>query len=60
VVPRLSTLTTPPVSSDGVGGTFIIPSRQTAQTYMPDPQYAYLESLRSYPSPKYRPVSILI
>jgi hypothetical protein len=58
VVPRLSTLTTPPVSSDGVGGTFVIPSRQTAASYVPDSQYAYLERLR-YPSPKYRPVNIL-
>jgi len=58
VVPRLSTFTTPPISSDGIGGTFTISPRRTAPIYVPDSQYAYLEQVRTHPSPKFQRVSI--
>ncbi|CAF0980946.1 unnamed protein product [Rotaria sordida] len=54
VVPRLSSFTTPPISRDGAGGTFTIPSHQAASTYVPDSEYIYLERVRSYPSPKFQ------
>ena len=58
MVPHLSTLTTPPISRDGISGTFTIPSRQPAPVYIPDSQYAYLERIRSYPSPTFQRVSM--
>lgn len=45
VVPRLSSLTTPPQSKD---------ERRPIPVYVPDPQYAYLERVRSHHSPKFQ------
>ncbi|CAF0934366.1 unnamed protein product [Adineta steineri] len=50
VVPRLSTLPTPPVSNDGIDSRYSLISHRVTSTHVPDSQYKYLESS----SPNYR------
>ncbi|UJR23104.1 hypothetical protein I4U23_026126 [Adineta vaga] len=53
VVPRLSTLTSPPLSNDGIDSRFSVTSNRAVTSHIADSQYKYLERIQSY-SPNYK------
>ncbi|CAF0990634.1 unnamed protein product [Adineta ricciae] len=53
VVPRLSSLTSPPANGDRIDSRFSIPTNRAVASHVTDSQYRYLERIQSY-SPNYQ------